>query len=394
MTVAKRLLAVVLFWALVGLGAAIIALLATLPDPSTFADTWPESTAYMRLRAEEAEAEGRRFRLKYSPVPLSQISPSVQRAIRVAEDAAFFQHQGFDWFEVRQAVGKAWEEGEAPRGASTITQQLARNLYLSPRRNLFRKIREALITERLEAQLSKRRIFELYLNVIEWGSGIYGAEAAARYYYHVPAADLTREEAARLAAVPLLCGLVLGGSAAAQASDLQVGACCDTSLWSCTEDVFEEECLGPDDEWSAGLACADLEPPCEVLECPDPRTYTLDADFDEGNLVNVNHDVPDQLQLSEVTETFPFIWVAASGRGTIIKINTETGAILGEYHSAPNGRELNPSRTTVDLDGAVWCGNRDEPQADGDMGSVVQVALSEMGNCEDRNLDTYPFTLR
>jgi len=200
MTVAKRLLAVVLFWALVGLGAAIIALLATLPDPSTFADTWPESTAYMRLRAEEAEAEGRRFRLKYSPVPLSQISPSVQRAIRVAEDAAFFQHQGFDWFEVRQAVGKAWEKGEAPRGASTITQQLARNLYLSPRRNLFRKIREALITERLEAQLSKRRIFELYLNVIEFGAGVFGVDAAARHYFGIPVAGVYPRQAAELAA--------------------------------------------------------------------------------------------------------------------------------------------------------------------------------------------------
>lgn len=200
MTAAKRLVPVVLFLALVASGATIIALLATLPDPSGLAEAWPETTAYMRLRAAEAEAEGRQFRLRYSPVPLSRIPESVQRAIRVAEDAAFFQHRGFDWFEVRQAVGKAWEEGETPRGASTITQQLARNLYLSPRRNLFRKVREALITERLEARLSKRRIFELYLNVIEFGQGVFGVEAAARHYFGIPVAEAYPLQAAELAA--------------------------------------------------------------------------------------------------------------------------------------------------------------------------------------------------
>jgi len=197
---AKRLLPALLFTALVTLGGAIIALFATLPDPAAFRDAWPESTAYMHLRAAHAEAEGRQFRLRYSPVPLARIPASVQRAVRVSEDAAFFQHRGFDWYEVRQAVGKALEEGEAPRGASTITQQLARNLYLSPSRHLFRKLREALITERLEARLSKQRIFELYLNVIEFGPGVFGVEAAARHYFGIPVAEVGPREAAALAA--------------------------------------------------------------------------------------------------------------------------------------------------------------------------------------------------
>lgn len=197
---ARRVLAGAAFAALVAAGATIIVLLATLPDPASLADEWPESTAYMRLRSAQADAEGRRLRISYSPVPISRIPESVQRAVRVAEDAAFFQHEGFDWYEMRQAVDKALEEGTAPRGASTITQQLARNLYLSPNRNPLRKLREALITERLEARLSKRRIFELYLNVIEFGPGIFGVDAAARRYFGEPVAGVGRREAAQLAA--------------------------------------------------------------------------------------------------------------------------------------------------------------------------------------------------
>lgn len=196
----RRILIAVIFAALVTSGSAIILLLATVPDPSALADKWPESTAYMRLRSDQAAAEGRQLRIDYTPVPLTRIPHSVQRAIRVSEDAAFFQHEGFDWYEVRQAVGKAWEEGEAPRGASTITQQLARNLYLSPNRNLLRKVREVLITERLEAELSKERIFELYLNVIEFGSGVFGVEAAARRYFGVPVGEVSQRQAAQLAA--------------------------------------------------------------------------------------------------------------------------------------------------------------------------------------------------
>jgi monofunctional biosynthetic peptidoglycan transglycosylase len=139
-------------------------------------------------------------RLDYRPVPLSRIPQSVQRAVLVSEDAAFFSHGGFDWFEVREAVREAWEEREFPRGASTITQQLARNLFLSPARTPFRKLREALIARRLEAALSKARILELYLNVIEFGRGVYGVDAASRRYFGVGVESVGRREAAALAA--------------------------------------------------------------------------------------------------------------------------------------------------------------------------------------------------
>jgi monofunctional biosynthetic peptidoglycan transglycosylase len=200
MTERGRLAIASSYAALVALGAGIIALLATLPDVSALEKNWPQSTSLMRIRAAEARKAGRELRIVYAPVPLSQIPRSVQRAIRVAEDAAFFQHRGFDWFELREAVSEAWEEKAPPRGASTITQQLARNLYLSPRRSLVRKLREALITERLEAELSKDRIFELYLNVIEFGAGVFGVEAAARHYFGIPVGQTDRLQAAQLAA--------------------------------------------------------------------------------------------------------------------------------------------------------------------------------------------------
>lgn len=123
----------------------------------------------------------------------------------------------------------------------------------------------------------------------------------------------------------------------------------------------------------------------DVVPCATPRTYTSDADFAEGTIVNLNLNVPGQLQVNPTgeTETFPFIWVAASARGTIVKIDTATGAILGEYLSSPDGRARNPSRTTIDANGAVWAGNRDE--ASGGRGSVVQIGLVEGCDCVDRN---------
>ena len=134
-------------------------------------------------------------------VPLSRISPHLQRAVIVAEDASFFRHHGFDWEGIRDAATRNWDRGELHRGGSTITQQLAKNLYLSPEKNLLRKAREVLITRAIEGRLTKKRILELYLNVVEWGQGVYGAEAAARHYFRKSAQDLTPEEAALLAAI-------------------------------------------------------------------------------------------------------------------------------------------------------------------------------------------------
>ena len=173
---------------------------ATLPNVRKLAETWPDTTAYMHIRIAEAARRGEGLELRYRPAPLHEVPRSLRRAVLVSEDAAFYDHEGFDWFELRAAVRKAWEEREAPRGASTITQQLARNLYLSPRRSLSRKLREALITRRLEKKLSKSRILELYLSVIELGPGVFGVDAAARYYFGIPVSSASASQAAMLAA--------------------------------------------------------------------------------------------------------------------------------------------------------------------------------------------------
>ncbi|MDX1577899.1 MAG: biosynthetic peptidoglycan transglycosylase [Gemmatimonadota bacterium] len=184
-------------WSLLLLGLGGLALHFSLPDTSSLVRGWPERTAYMRAWAESRVAEGA---LRYTPVPLERIPASVRRAVLVSEDAAFYGHRGFDWHEVRAALREAWEEREAPRGASTITQQLARNLYLSPARTPLRKLREALIARRLERSLTKDRILELYLNVAELGPGIYGVEEAARRYWDIPVREVSRRQAAELAA--------------------------------------------------------------------------------------------------------------------------------------------------------------------------------------------------
>lgn len=186
----------------VGLTVAVGVLLeaASLPDGSEYRGTWPDTTAYMRLRAEQAGEAGRRLDLRYRPVNLGRIPDRLRRAVRVAEDAAFYQHSGIDFHELRAALVEAWRRKQAPRGASTITQQLARNLYLSPERSLVRKAREAVIALKMESELGKVRILELYLNVIELGDGVFGAQAASIHYFGLRADMLSRRQAAMLAA--------------------------------------------------------------------------------------------------------------------------------------------------------------------------------------------------
>lgn len=182
-------------------GAAGLALAwMSLPDVSRLRGAWPDTTSYMRLRIQQASEAGRELTLRYRPVPLDRIPESLRRAVRVSEDAAFYQHPGLDVHEVRAALEGAWRERRAPRGASTITQQLARNLYLTPERTLSRKLREAMIAVQLESELSKRRILELYLNVIEFGDGVFGVQAGAAHYFGVPVERLSRRQAAELAA--------------------------------------------------------------------------------------------------------------------------------------------------------------------------------------------------
>jgi monofunctional biosynthetic peptidoglycan transglycosylase len=194
----RRLLRALVIAAAGGFGALVYAYL-TLPDVRVLGSTNPPSTAFMELRAVEAAREGRTVRRVQRWVPYSRISPALKRAVLVAEDAAFWDHEGIDLEQIRESMRVNWEQGRAVRGASTITQQLAKNLYLSPSRNPLRKLREVVIARRLEAALPKARIFEIYLNVIEWGDGIWGAEAAARTYFGIPASALDAEQATLLA---------------------------------------------------------------------------------------------------------------------------------------------------------------------------------------------------
>jgi monofunctional biosynthetic peptidoglycan transglycosylase len=180
--------------------AAFAYLYLSLPDVRPLRTVNPRTTAFMELRAREADKAGKKPRKVQQWVSYERISPSLKRAVIVAEDAAFFSHEGVDFDELEKSFQDSWNKGKRMRGGSTITQQLAKNLYLSPSRNPLRKIEELMIARRLEAELSKRRILELYLNVIEWGDGIWGAEAAARAYFQKPASALGADEAALLAA--------------------------------------------------------------------------------------------------------------------------------------------------------------------------------------------------
>jgi monofunctional glycosyltransferase len=189
------------FGALLAVGFAVAAYIyLTLPDVRVLRTQNPRTTAFMELRARQAIEKGQPVRKAHRWVPYSRVSPNLKRAVLVAEDSAFWQHEGVDFKQLQESMETNLERMEFARGASTITQQLAKNLYLSPSKNPIRKGRELLIARRLEAELSKQRILELYLNVIEWGNGIWGAEAAARAYFGKSAADLSPQESALLAA--------------------------------------------------------------------------------------------------------------------------------------------------------------------------------------------------
>jgi len=195
----------------------------TTPWPVTLRFRDPSTTAFMRMRVEQAAAAGEELEIDYRPVPLEQIAPAMRRAAVVAEDGRFFEHGGVDWRALAEEVHWSGDDdfsilslddwralagalryyranSEKIRGRSTITQQLAKNLYFSDNRSLIRKLEELIVAKRLEWFLSKDRILELYLNVAEFGPGIFGVEAAAQHYFGVPAAKLSRYQAASLAA--------------------------------------------------------------------------------------------------------------------------------------------------------------------------------------------------
>ncbi len=171
------------------------------PDVAKLKKVNPRKTSFMEYREKEWQSQGKKKKIQYSWVPLSQISPYVVKAVLIAEDDKFWRHEGFDFEAMKKALEKDLKKGNLRAGGSTVSQQLAKNLYLTPSRNPVRKIKEAVLTWRIEHSLSKRRIIELYLNVAEWGEGVFGISVAAHRYYGKPASELGPMEAARLATV-------------------------------------------------------------------------------------------------------------------------------------------------------------------------------------------------
>jgi len=174
----------------------------SFPDIESLKRHNPRKTAFMEYREREWKRQGKKYKVQQRWVPISQVSPYLIKAVLIAEDDKFWSHEGFDYEAMQKAIEKDIKAKKFKLGGSTISQQLAKNLYLSPSKNPVRKIKEAIVTWRMEKILSKKRILELYLNAAEWGdAGIFGIEAAARHYYGKSASSLTPEESARLASV-------------------------------------------------------------------------------------------------------------------------------------------------------------------------------------------------
>ena len=180
---------------------AYLATYFVYPDIGELQKKNPGKTAFMQWREAQWAEKGEKKTITQRWVPITQVSPLLLKAVLIGEDDKFYQHEGFDYQALEQAFEKNLKEGRFAAGASTISQQLTKNLFLSPEKSLTRKAKEAILTWRMEHTLSKRRILELYVNVAEWGDGIFGVEAAARHYFHKPASALSSMEAARLASV-------------------------------------------------------------------------------------------------------------------------------------------------------------------------------------------------
>jgi monofunctional biosynthetic peptidoglycan transglycosylase len=195
-----KLIKIFIFLVLLSLIAGI-GFYMVYPDVSRLKKENPKKTSFIEYREEEWKKRGKKVRIQKKWVSLGHISPYVMKAVIIAEDDKFWSHKGFDLDAIQKALEKDLENGTFKFGGSTISQQLVKNLYLTPSKNPLRKAKEAIITLRLERALNKRRILEIYLNVVEWGEGIFGIEAAAQHYYSKPAIALSAQEAARLASV-------------------------------------------------------------------------------------------------------------------------------------------------------------------------------------------------
>ncbi len=195
----------VLWWGILAVTVSIIAfvvhLFLSLPDVSDLKTQNPKKTALMEIRIEQAEKAGHEYSIRQSWISFAHIPQILKDTVRIAEDAGFYWHKGIDFDELKESIKKNLQEKKLARGGSTITQQLAKNLYLSPKKSIVRKIKEYLIAKKLEKALSKDRIFELYLNVIELGPGIFGVQEASRYYFGFSVDELILEEIVRLVAV-------------------------------------------------------------------------------------------------------------------------------------------------------------------------------------------------
>jgi monofunctional biosynthetic peptidoglycan transglycosylase len=195
-----KLIKIIVFFLLLALIVGI-GFYMVYPDVSRLKKENPKKTSFMEYREEEWKKRGKKIRIQKKWVSLSHISPYLMKAVIIAEDDKFWSHQGFDLDAIQKALEKDLEKGKFKFGGSTISQQLVKNLYLTPSKNPVRKAKEAIITWRLERSVHKQRILELYLNVVEWGEGIFGIEAAAQHHYGKPASALSPQESARLAAV-------------------------------------------------------------------------------------------------------------------------------------------------------------------------------------------------
>jgi len=173
----------------------------SLPDVTYLKNNNPNITALMQLRKNQTKAQGKKYHIRQNWVSFQIIPDLLKKAVRISEDASFYEHKGIDYEELKESIKKNIEEGTLVRGGSTITQQLAKNLFLSPEKSFLRKIQEYFIAKRLEDKLSKDRIFNLYLNVIELGPGIFGVEAASQHFFNKSVQNLNLEEIIRLAAI-------------------------------------------------------------------------------------------------------------------------------------------------------------------------------------------------
>jgi monofunctional biosynthetic peptidoglycan transglycosylase len=194
-----------MMWMVIGVPAFLVGgtllIYLGLPDVNDLMTNNPRTTALMLQRFREAKQSQTNLVIRQQWISFDKIPEIFKNMIRVTEDAGFYQHQGVDLAELKAAIKKNWQKGKFVRGASTITQQLAKNLYLTTDKSVLRKIKEFLIARRLESQLSKNRIFDLYLNVIEFGPGIFGVQAAAKYFFNKNVNQLDLEEMVRLTAV-------------------------------------------------------------------------------------------------------------------------------------------------------------------------------------------------